>query len=165
MKMSINGTKIYSYGDLIDILKDEQETQEALDIISMFPEYVKNNIIQKIGDEKASVIRRLQVIDECERENPYKELDFQSDRIEVNELIAYIDDEDTCKTDGSAYKKIQVVICHHKGKRYGMMLRCCEKCKKVLIESSQEYETMERLEKSEINYILIGEEIHEKRFS
>ena len=69
MKTRINGTKIYSYGELIDMLKGEQETQEALEIISVFPEYVKNNIIQKIGDEKASVIRRLQVIDECEREN------------------------------------------------------------------------------------------------
>ncbi len=163
--MNTNGTKIYSYGELIDMLKDEQNMQEALDTISMFPEYVKNNIIQKIGDEKASVIRRMQAIEKYERDNPYKDLDFESDRIEVNEFIAYIDDEDTCKTDGNTYKKMQVVIRHHKGKRYSMMLKCCAKCKKVLIDSSQEYEIMNMLEKSEINYTLIGDGIHEKRFS
>lgn len=83
--------------------------------------------------------------------NPYLSMDF-SDRINVDKIYAYIVDTLACKNDSHKIRKIQIVAKKNNGGLFGVMMDCCDECKKLYVLRESVLEKVDLFEKKQIKF-------------
>ncbi len=164
-KKKIKGTQIYSFQDIINIVLDDNQAEAALDLLNSVPEYVRNKIIDVIGNPNrmqelellANMQKEKREFQELASQNIYKDEDFTKDRLDLDMIIINIDNNSNCSDDGHKYVNKQVVAHYAGGKRYSMILKCCPVCKKLVIESEKAENIKSNMEKFNIKHLFIGE--------
>ncbi len=129
--------------------------QKKLSLESKFLKILNTYLNQKKFQEIEN--KKKELLEDYKNNNPYKQKSFNKERITVEKLFAFIDGGDTCKYDGAKYKEKQIVAKYENGKSYGMILKCCTKCKRIIIEPEKINGIESNLEKFNIEHIFIGE--------
>lgn len=83
--------------------------------------------------------------------NPYADLDF-SKKLELNELRVTLTYSDKCDLHNNPLERIQAVLLSSDGKKYGISLQCCRKCKKLFMKEEDLNKSEAKLKEKNIKY-------------
>lgn len=176
--MEIYGTKIYSV-EAIKQLVEQKGLMEIERYLSKAPKTIRDIIFSWCIEEEVEKFKdyernkkKLNIEKSIDLEsNPYEKNDFDK-RITTDRLFMYRNDEDVCPIHRESLFNKQIFVIYQESKKYGVLLPCCKKCKRIYI-TSEKFKNIENvLIEKEIPYHLFEEclgtaenELYEKEFN
>lgn len=135
-----------SYGGKIQLfISDLRNKPENIEVEPVLDDPENKTIIQQnnIDKQSSSTIS-------------YENLDFDK-RIDVTEFVVHLCKENYCKKHHEEFEIIQVLINYDVGRKYGIMTKCCKKCKKLFMTKAEVNEWKPYLKNKNIEMTILKE--------
>ena len=132
-----------SYGEKIRTCFLDLKEKTEIVSLNVALEDLNNNIIKQENDIVF-------------QNNPYENISFEN-RIDVKDYVIHLCKEDFCQKHQEKFEIIQVLINYDVGRKYGVMTKCCKKCKKLFMTKAEVNEWKPYLNSKNIEMIISKE--------
>ncbi|WP_029319283.1 hypothetical protein [Butyrivibrio sp. AE3004] len=173
--------RIFDMGDLLSVLRSYAKRVELDEIRKERESLEKSNVediqtdenqekqdVQEVSDTSSDFERDSRDVEKKSEDYEYPDIDIQSiiddtnlyqsqdfgKRVNIEEFELYIWPEYYCPIHGELLEKIQVVATYGKGKKFGVIVDCCKKCKRLYVSPFEVNSIVEDIRQKKIPYII-----------